>query len=387
MAVSRGGEAAGGKLAGSDPLGSKAAGEVRIDDTQRPLGELIVHLGEVVSGELRQGDEVELSVDGERRQAIRRNHSATHLLHHALRSTLGTHVAQKGSLVAADRLRFDFSHFAPLSDDERRRVENAVNRAVLANQEVRTAVCSYDQARQRGAMALFGEKYGERVRMVQIGEESVELCGGTHVARSGDIGLFRLLSESGIAQGVRRIEAVTGLGALELWRRTEAELTAAARVLRGGLFEVEARVGRLQRELRERERELGELSRKLAGGNGHDPLEAVREVGGVRVLASRVELRDPRALREIGDKLRDRLESGVLALGGVADGKVSLLVMVTKDLVGRLHAGELVAAAAAEVGGRGGGRPDMAQAGGSQPERLDAALDRVVAMVGERAGE
>jgi alanyl-tRNA synthetase len=361
-------------------------GRVHVDDTQRPVEGLIVHLGKVVSGTIARGEPALLRVEVERRSAIRYNHSATHLLHHALRRVLGEHVTQKGSLVAPDRLRFDFSHFAPMTDDEKRRVEDLVNAEIRKNRDSRTEVLPFDEARKAGAMALFGEKYGDRVRVVRIGDESVELCGGTHVGRAGDIGLFKITAETGIAQGVRRIEAVTGPGAVDYVRRLEAELQRAAGLLRGASFEVGTRVERLQKDLRDREKEIDALKRKLAGGGGRDLLSQVKQVAGVKVLSARSDVADPKALREVSDQLRDKIGSGIVVLGGEAEGKVSLIAVVTKDLLERgFHAGKLIGEVAKEVGGKGGGRPDMAQAGGTQPENLDRALARVDEIVGAQA--
>jgi alanyl-tRNA synthetase len=358
---------------------------VRIDDCRQPAGELSVHQGEVLEGTLRLGQTVQLRVDVARRDAIRRNHSATHLLHFALRTVLGEHAAQKGSLVAPDRLRFDFSHGKPLTPEETERVERLVNERVLRNAEVRTDVMPIADAKARGAIAFFGDKYGAIVRMVQM-DESRELCGGTHTRRTGDIGLFKIVSESGIAQGVRRIEALTGEGAAEYVRKLEEELGSAGRLLKAGTFEVAARVERLQHELREREKEIEALQRKLAAGGAREGGETVREIAGAKVVVRKTEVADPKVLRDLGDQLRDKLGSGVVVLGGAADGKVALLAMVTKDLVGRFHAGKLVGELAKEVGGRGGGRPDMAQAGGSQPEKLDQALEKVFSLLENAAG-
>jgi alanyl-tRNA synthetase len=368
----------GGQVGDAGTIEAGAA-RVRVDDCRLPAGDLHVHHGEVVEGKLRKGDTVRLIVDEARRDAIRRNHSATHLLHFALRRVLGEHAAQKGSLVAPDRLRFDFSHSKAMTDAEKAEVERLVNERVLANTPVATDVLPIAEAKARGAIAFFGDKYGADVRMVQMGE-SKELCGGTHARRTGDIGLCKILAESGIAQGVRRIEAVTGEGALAHVARLEAELDQAGRTLKAGPFEVAARIEKLQRDLRDREKEIEALTRKLAGGGGAEA-ETVREVAGVKVLVRRSEVGDAKALRELGDHLRDKLGSGVVVLGGVADGKVSLVVMVTKDLVGRLHAGKIIGELAKEVGGKGGGRPDMAQAGGSQPEKLDQALEKAFALV------
>ena len=358
--------------------------EIEVTDTQKLAGDLVVHRGKVTRGVVTDGESARFTVDDRRRDAIRANHSATHLLHLALKEVLGEHVAQKGSLVAPDRLRFDFSHFAPLTDEEKRRVEDLVNDEVRRNADSVVEVKSFDEARKSGAVALFGEKYGDTVRVMQIGTRSMELCGGTHVRRAGDIGLFKLTGEVGIAQGVRRIEAMTGSGAVDYVRRVEDELTKAGSSLRGSPFDVAAKVDRLQKELREREREIEELKRKLAlGGSagGRDLLAGAREINGVRVVSARTDVGDPKALREVAEQLRGKLKSGIIVLGGVADGKVALVAAVTEDLAGRYHAGKLVGALSIEVGGKGGGRPDLAQGGGNLPEQLDAALARVFELV------
>jgi alanyl-tRNA synthetase len=351
-----------------------------VRDTKRPVSTLWVHLGEVQSGELRVGDTVDLTVDVDRRNDIRRNHSATHLLHWALRHVLGTHVTQKGSLVAPDRLRFDFSHSAPLTDEEKQRVEDLVNERVRKNAATDTAVLAIAEAKQAGAIAFFGEKYGDTVRVVTMGE-SKEFCGGTHVARTGDIAFFLITEEAGVAQGVRRIEAVTGAGALGFVRRLEDELGETGKLLRSGNFEVAARVAKLQAEQREQQKEIEALRRKLASGGGRDLAAEARDVGGVRVLATRADVADPKALREVADQLRDKLKSGVIVLAGVEGDKIALVATVTADLVGKLNAGKIVGEVAKAVGGKGGGRPDMAQGGGSEPQHLDAALARVFDLV------
>ncbi|HVR02326.1 MAG TPA: alanine--tRNA ligase [Polyangia bacterium] len=350
--------------------------KLRVLDVKRPVSTLWVHLCEVTEGELRVGDTVELVVDTKRRDAIRRNHSATHLLHWALRIVLGEHVTQKGSLVAPDRLRFDFSHFAPLTLEEKRRVEGLVNARVRANAATDTQVLPIAEAKKAGAIAFFGEKYGDTVRVVSMGE-SKEFCGGTHVARTGDIAVFVLTSESGVAQGVRRIEAVTGEGALgQLWR-LEDELAAAGESLSAAPFEVGAKVAKLQEVLRERDKEIEKLRRKLASGGGRDLLGEARVVAGVRVLATRADVADAKALREVADQLRDKMGSGVVVLAGVEGDKIALVAMVTADLTAKLNAGKIVGAVSKDVGGKGGGRADMAQGGGSLPAELDAALARV----------
>ncbi|MCC6751012.1 MAG: alanine--tRNA ligase [Deltaproteobacteria bacterium] len=361
-------------------------GEVEASDTLKPGGALVVHQGRVVKGRLATGERLELQVDSERRQAIRLNHSATHLLHHALRSVLGPHVAQKGSLVGPDYLRFDFSHFEPMTDEQLRRVEELVNREIRGDGESRTDLMSFDEARQTGAMALFGEKYGDRVRVVHVGSASVELCGGTHVRRAGEIGLLRITSEESLAMGVRRITALTGAGALAHAHATEETLRAVAQLLRCGPEQAAERVERLLGQLKEVEREVATLKQKLATGGGTDLMARVQELKGVRLLVTRVESGEPKVLREAGDTLRDRLGSGVLVLAGEHEGKATLLAMVTKDLVGRVHAGKLVGALAEMLDGRGGGRPDMAQAGGPRLELLDEALAKVPELVSASLG-
>jgi alanyl-tRNA synthetase len=359
---------------------SSAKAKLRVLDVKRPVSTLWVHNVEVAEGELRVGDAVDLAVDGDRRDAIRRNHSATHLLHWALRTTLGEHVTQKGSLVAPDRLRFDFSHFAPLTLAEKRKVEALVNARVRANAATDTQVLPIAEAKKAGAIAFFGEKYGDTVRVVSMAE-SKEFCGGTHVARTGDIALFLLTSEGGVAQGVRRIEAVTGEGALSQAWRLEDELGAAGDALSAGPFEVGAKVAKLQESLRERDKEIEKLRRKLASGGGRDLVAESRDVGGVRVLATRADVADPKALREVADQLTDKLKSGIVVLAGVEGDKIALVAKVTPDLTERFHAGKIVGAVAKDVGGKGGGRADMAQGGGSLPEALDPALSKVYDMV------
>jgi alanyl-tRNA synthetase len=369
----------GGQIGDAGTIASPKA-KLAVRDCKRPVGTLWVHFAEVETGELRVGDTVELTVDVERRDDIRRNHSATHLLHWALRHVLGTHVTQKGSLVAPDRLRFDFSHTAPLTDEEKQKVEDLVNARVRKNVATDTAVLPIAEAKQAGAIAFFGEKYGDTVRVVTMGE-SKEFCGGTHVARTGDIALFKITEETGIAQGVRRIEATTGAGALGYVRKMENELLESGRLLRAGEFEVAARIVKLQTDQRALEKELEKLRRKLASGGGRDLLSQAREVNGVRVLAARADVADPKALREVADQLRDKLGSGVIVLAGVEGDKIALVAMVSADLVGKHHAGKIVGEVAKAIGGKGGGRPDMAQGGGSDPAALDAALAKVFDLV------
>ncbi len=344
-------------------------------DSKRPLSPLYVHLCEVESGRIQVGDTLELAVDVERRNAIRRNHSATHLLHWALRTVLGEHVAQKGSLVAPDRLRFDFSHLAPLSPEEKQKVEDLANIRVLRNLPVTTDVLPIAQAKQAGAIAFFGEKYGDTVRVMTMGE-SKEFCGGTHVHRTGDIGLIKIVEESGVAQGVRRLEAVTGLGALALVRRMENELAEAAAILRAGPFEVAARLEKQQTELRDRDKEISKLKAQIAGGGSRDPLANRQQVGRYWLLVHDVGVGDPKILRETADKLKPRMDPGVLVLVGAVEGKVAMVCAVTPAAQDKLNAGKIVNLLLQDLGGKGGGRPDMAQGGAALP--ADATLSEIV---------
>ncbi len=363
----------GGQVGDSGELIGSAV-RVAIGDCYKPVGTLHVHRGKVLEGSLAVGQKVLVQVDVERRDAIRRNHSATHLLHLALRTVLGEHVLQKGSLVAPDRLRFDFSHGAPMTAAQRRAVETLVNTMILRNEATQTELMSPEKAKAAGAIGLFDAKYGETVRVVRIAGESVELCGGTHVARAGDIGLFAILSEGGIAQGVRRIEAVTGLGALaHLQNLVEVAHEAMALVHAPSAGDLVERIAKLQADLKAKDRQIERLTQKLATG-GAGGGDDVVEVQGVKLLTRRVAVADPKALRSAADALRDKIRSGVVVLAAETDGKATLLVAVTKDLEGRVHAGKLVGQLAAYVDGRGGGRPDLAQAGGPKLEGLDSAL-------------
>jgi alanyl-tRNA synthetase len=351
----------------------------QVDDTQKSANGLVLHVGQLRSGALpAAGAKVRLIVDARRRDATRANHSATHLLHLALKQVLGGHVAQKGSLVGPDRLRFDFAHFQPMTDEEKRAVEDRVNDEIRRNVATRTEVMGFDEAKRAGAVALFGEKYGDHVRVLHIGGASVELCGGTHVRSAGDIGLFKITQELGIAQGVRRIEAQTGAGAIAFVRKLESELEAAAARIKASPFEVAVKLERLLDEQKALRRELEDTRRKIAmgGGGGGDLMSKVREVGGIKVLSARSEIGDPKALREVADQVRDKLGSGVVVLGGVHEGKVALVAAVTPDLTGRLQAGKIIAELAKIVGGRGGGKPELAQAGGPEAGRLDEALEK-----------
>ena len=365
---------ASGGQAGDTGTLSNGSARVEVTDTLRPYPDLIVHRGRVLSGTLRSGDAVDLAVDGEARTATARNHTATHLLQAALRQVLGDHVKQAGSLVEPERLRFDFTHFAALSADELKRVEQLVNRYTMGNDAVDSREMELAEAMNCGATALFGEKYGETVRVVRVGEISMELCGGTHVRAAGDIGLFKIVQESGIAAGVRRIEAVTGERAVALVQEQEETFTRLAGLVRSDRGQLEQRLVKLVERQRELEQQLEAAARRAQADQAGTLLAGVREVGGVKALFCEVAAADAKGLRELADRLRDRIGSGVVAIGCNDDGKASLLVAVTKDLAGRVHAGQLVAAMAQIVGGRGGGRPDLAQAGGSAPEQLPAAL-------------
>jgi alanyl-tRNA synthetase len=354
-----------GGQVGDAGLVTTASAKVRIDDTKKPAADVHVLIGEVIEGAIAVGDQVHFQVDDDRRERIRANHSATHLLHLALRQVLGDHVAQKGSLVSPDRLRFDFAHFSPMTTAQLRQVEDWVNQEVRRNVDSKVEVLPIAEAKGRGATAMFGEKYGERVRVVTIGSESLEFCGGTHVRRSGDIGLFKILSEAGVAQGVRRVEAVTGEGALAYVRRLEDELARAGDRLKAAPFEVAARVERLAGDAKALEKEVERLKGKLAAGGGaRDLLREVVEVKGVKLLAAAVEVDDAKVLRDTCDQLRDKLGSGVVVLAGTGGAEVRLVAMTTKDVVGRVHAGKLLGAVAERLGGRAGGKPEMAQGGG-----------------------
>lgn len=352
--------------------------EMEVDDTLRPFANLIVHKALVKSGAFKEGDRVALKVNTGLRRSIMANHSATHLVQWALREVLGDHVKQSGSLVEGQRLRFDFTHFSSISSDELTRVEELVNEKIRENAEVRTEVLRIEEAMKRGAIALFGEKYSDTVRMVSMGDFSKELCGGTHTSRTGDIGLFKIVSEGGIASGVRRIEAVTGSGALGYVRSMEEELRAMAERLKGSKGELVKKLEKLLEEKKHKDREFEALKLKLAGQQTTDLLEGVREINGIKVLSRLIEdISDPKDLRDYADRVKDKIGSGIALLGAKSDGKAFLLALVTKDLTGKFHAGNIVKKAAQIVGGSGGGRPDMAQAGGPNVADLQHALKSI----------
>jgi alanyl-tRNA synthetase len=354
-----------------------------VHDTQKIQAEVFGHHGEVKTGELSLGDSVAARVDADARGRTMRNHSATHLMHKALREVLGPHVQQKGSLVDPDKTRFDFAHHAPLSDEDIRRVEALVNAEILDNAPTYVRVMPIEEAQKQGAMMLFGEKYGDEVRVLDIGS-SRELCGGTHVARTGDIGLFKIVSESGIAAGIRRIEAVTGKGALAYVQQKEAQLARAAAVLKAPPEEIDAKITQLLESAKATEKELARLKAKLAASAGDDLAGSAVDVKGAKVLAATLDGADAKALRETMDKLKERLKSAAIVLGSTDGGKVTLIAGVTSDLTGKIKAGDLVNHVATQVGGKGGGRPDMAQAGGTEPAKLPAALQSVPSWVAER---
>jgi alanyl-tRNA synthetase len=350
----------------------------------RKQGKAYLHVGRVRLGAIALGETLHAEVADTERSATAGNHSATHLLHAALRRVLGEHVQQKGSLVEPGRLRFDFSHFEPMTEEQLRTVERLVNEQIRANLPVQAREMAYDDAINAGAMALFGEKYGDSVRVLSMGDFSVELCGGTHVERTGDIGLFKIVSEGGVAAGVRRIEALTGEGAMDYLESGEQRLARIAELVKGSREDAETKVRQLAERSRTLEKELEQLKAKLASSRGADLTSEAVQVQGLKVLASRLEGADAKLLRETVDQLKNKLGSAAVVLAAVDGQKVSLVAGVTKDFTDRIKAGELVNAVAQQVGGRGGGRPDMAQAGGSQPESLDAALASVKAWVEER---
>ncbi|RLJ67563.1 alanine--tRNA ligase [Sulfurisoma sediminicola] len=353
-----------------------ASGILAVEDTQKIQASVFGHHGVLTTGSLKVGDGVTAKVDAQARARTVRNHSATHLMHKALREVLGPHVQQKGSQVDPDKTRFDFSHTQPMTNDEIRRVERLVNAEILANAATQARVMKLDDAQKTGAMMLFGEKYGEEVRVLDIGS-SCELCGGTHVNRTGDIGFFTIVAEGGVAAGVRRVEALTGDNALAYVQNMETTLGGVAGTLKVVRGEVHGRVTALLDQVRRLERDMAALKGKLASAQGDDLVNSAVDIKGIKVLAAQLEGADVTALRETMDKLRDKLKSAAIVLSSVADGKVTLIAGVTADLTSKVKAGELVNVVAQQVGGKGGGRPDMAQAGGTQPENLAAALASV----------
>jgi alanyl-tRNA synthetase len=355
-------------------------GRLEIKETTRPAPMLILHKGVVTKGRVREGEHLRLSVNRTTRQDAARNHTATHLVHAALRDMLGPHVKQYGSLVAPNRLRFDFAHFRPLSSRDIDDIETTVNDEIRKNEQVRTEVMSIQDAVAKGALAFFGDKYGEQVRVVTVESFSKELCGGTHCGHTGEIGLFRIVSETGVAAGVRRLEAQTGSGAFAMMKKLEADVRELSELLKVGQSELLNKTRKVMAQLKDKERELEELKLKMAAGSA--VASTAKTIAGVAVHVQRTDGLDVNGMRALADQLRDKLKSGVVALGAATeDGKVVLLVVVTKDLIAKLKAGDLIKVMAAEVGGTGGGRPEMAQAGGKDPARLDAALEKVFGLV------
>jgi alanyl-tRNA synthetase len=366
-----------GELAGAN-------GTLSVEDTQKIQAEVFGHKGMLKTGRLRVGDKVMAVVDPEARSRAAWNHSATHLMHAALRTVLGPHVQQKGSLVDPERTRFDFSHHEPMASEQIAQVEDLVNREIRRNVEVSARIMKYDEAVRAGAMALFGEKYGDEVRVIGMGEFSTELCGGTHVRRTGDIGFFKVIAETGIAAGVRRIEAVTADGAVDWVRSQENRINDAAAALRTSPQDVPVKIQQVIDNVRALERELARLKSKVAATQGIDLAEQAIDIKGVKVLSAALEGADAKSLRETIDKLKDKLKSAVVVLGSTEGEKVTLIAGVTADLTGKLKAGEVVSHVAQQVGGKGGGRPDMAQGGGTEGSKLPAALASVKHWVEQR---
>lgn len=366
----------GGQVGDSGVLESEGL-RFEVVDCQKQSGHHL-HRGQLVSGTLRVGDTLNTRVDASIRQATALNHSATHLLHAALRQVLGDHVSQQGSLVNSQRLRFDFTHMQAVTPEEQRQIEHLVNREIRRNTEVQVENMSMDDAMEKGAMALFSEKYGDQVRVLTMGGDfSIELCGGTHVQRTGDIGLMKIVSESGVASGVRRIEAVTGAGAEAYLENLEQQLATVAEALKTTPQNLAGKARQMAKINREQEREIEQLKMKLANSSGSDLSSQAVDVNGIKLLASKIEGMDPKNLRALVDQMKNKLGSAVVVIGTASEGKVALVCGVTKDLTDRVQAGKLLAHVAEQVGGKGGGRPDMAQGGGNQPENLDKALDSV----------
>jgi alanyl-tRNA synthetase len=361
-----------------------SGGTFIVDDTQKIQAEVFGHQGRLTTGRLRVGESVKARVDAVARARAAWNHSATHLMHAALRQVLGPHVQQKGSLVDPERTRFDFAHNEPLTDAEIRKVEALVNREIRRNAEVSARIMKFDDAIRAGALAFFGDKYGDEVRVLQMGDFSTELCGGTHVRRTGDIGFFKIVSQSGIAAGVRRVEAVTADGALALVQDQEARIAEAAAALKAQPAEITAKIRQMQDNVRSLEKELARLKSRAAAAQGDDLVTLANEVKGVKILAATLDGADAKTLRETMDKLKDKLRSATIVLAASDGEKVSLIAGVTPDLTAKVKAGDLVNFVARQVGGKGGGRPDMAQAGGSEPAKVPAALESVQGWVAER---
>jgi alanyl-tRNA synthetase len=372
--------ASGGQVGDKGELLGEAA-KFQVSDTVKPIENLIVHKGKVKKGVFKTGDAVLAKVEAEDRGDIARHHTVTHILHATLRSVLGEHVKQAGSFVAPDRLRFDFTHYTALTDRERERIEAIVNERIIENHPVETVVMDIDQAVASGAMALFDEKYGDKVRVVTVKEVSKELCGGTHARASGDIGSFKIISEAGVAAGVRRIEAVAGRRAYRTFKREEQDLHDIAQMLKTSDLDVVPRVEKLVAQVRSLEKELDKFKHKFQSSQAGDVISEAREINGVKVLVKRIDSMEQKDLRDFGDKLRDKLGTGILALGSAKNEKVILIVMVSNDLTHRFHAGKIIKEIAPILGGTGGGKPDLAQSGGKDPQKLDVALDALYGII------
>jgi alanyl-tRNA synthetase len=367
----------GGQVGDTGNISDEASGtKITVTDTIKPVAELTVHECVLDDGSVSVGQTIKLVINNAARNDIARNHSATHLLQYALRKIVGDHVQQKGSLVAPDRFRFDLTHFSPVTDEQKTEIEVLVNELIRNNCEVNIEFYSHREALEKGAIALFGEKYGETVRMVRMGDYSKELCGGTHVNRTGDIGSLIILSESGVASGVRRIEAVTGRAAVEHVQKIKNNLNDAAQLLKAKPAEISARIEKLQTEIKNLKKELKNANEKKISGSGNDVLAGLKEVNGINILTTVVEVSNPKELRTIGDDIKNRIKSGVAVVGASSGGKAHILAVVTKDLTGKFKAGDIVKEIAPIVGGKGGGRPDFAQAGGQNPAGLEKALKK-----------
>jgi alanyl-tRNA synthetase len=377
---------AGGQVGDAGTISGSDFEMAVLDTIKDPTG-LTIHKGKVISGQIQKGAIVRLNVDGALRQATALNHTATHILHAVLRQVLGEHIKQAGSLVAPDRLRFDFTHFSLVDSDTLDNIERLVNRRIRENMATSTQEMDADDAFKSGATALFEEKYGDRVRVVSLADFSKELCGGTHADRTGNIGLFRIVSESSVSSGVRRIEAVTGEEAVVYTQKTTRILQDTAHLLKEKVSAVPGRVQKMIAGIKAFEKEVDHLKTKLAAKETDASHDTVQSINGVKMMVQKVSVDTPAALRNLADQLKDKIKSGIVVLGSTVDAKVMLIAVVTKDLTDRYHAGNIITQVAAVVGGRGGGRPDMAQAGGSQPQKLNQALEKAYEVVEQMTNE
>ena len=373
---------AGGQVGDAGKITHKNFEMEVVDTIKDPTG-LIIHKGHIISGNVKKGKKVTLHVDGVKREATALNHTATHILHAVLREVLGEHVKQAGSLVAPDRLRFDFTHFSPVDPETLAEIETRVNRRIRENVATHTEEMEAEAAFKSGATALFEEKYGDHVRVVSLSDFSKEFCGGTHTAKTGDIGLFKIVSESSIASGVRRIEALTGEGALQYVQKTSRLLEDAAHLVKDKPDAVTSKVAKILSDLKTLEKEVERLKAKIASDSTEVGGDAIKSVNNTKVLIQKVSVNNPAALRDLADRLKEKLKSGIVVLGSANGPKAFLIVVVTKDLTDRFHAGNVIKQIASTVGGSGGGRPDMAQAGGTKPEKLDAALEKAYKVIGD----